>query len=376
MLDHGLWGPDAERARGHGGVEDRVRAAADDLRGAAAHRPGHGPHGALPRHPRRPLPAAVAHRDARQGQGGTWRDMEGHGVTGTEPEKRAGAGRTRRAGLRACGLAGLRACGLAGLRACAEGSWRGAHTRAVWGRGGRAVLCWLGGAHELAAAALWRGEQGRQLRPAEALLHDLSEAPQLRLLFPFLTKCSATFVRLVQSGNTNHGSTYTIREELTGRVRVCDALRGCPDPAPALSERVAMEVEAKKKDDPQAIETFVHLESLSDFAFSFGPFSSLFIPFHPYPFPFHLFLFGASRGHAGLRPAAASGKGPGSRGVATCHRAEGPPLGVCPGFSGCGFLVSCGCGGFGGRTSAVDFISSFLSWIPGSVYSSEILATA
>ncbi|CAJ1350126.1 unnamed protein product [Effrenium voratum] len=56
--------------------------------------------------------------------------------------------------------------------------------------------------------------------------------------------------------NTNHGSTYTIREELTGRVRVCDALRGCPDPAPALSERVAMEVEAKKKDDPQAMLDF------------------------------------------------------------------------------------------------------------------------
>ena len=54
-------------------------------------------------------------------------------------------------------------------------------------------------------------------------------------------------------GNTNHGSTYTIRDELVGRYRVADFLSHPLASPGALSEdRIALEILAKRKDDTQA----------------------------------------------------------------------------------------------------------------------------
>mmetsp|Transcript_41072 Transcript_41072/g.76399 ORF Transcript_41072/g.76399 Transcript_41072/m.76399 type:complete len:432 (+) Transcript_41072:72-1367(+) len=55
--------------------------------------------------------------------------------------------------------------------------------------------------------------------------------------------------------NTNHGSTYTLMEELVGRYRVADFLsqtcKRCHD-----EERIALEIVAKRKDDPQKMLEF------------------------------------------------------------------------------------------------------------------------
>ena len=59
-------------------------------------------------------------------------------------------------------------------------------------------------------------------------------------------------------GNTNHGSTYTMKDALVGRHRVQDFLSSplaCGDPS-TEEDRIALEVLAKRKDDVQAMLEF------------------------------------------------------------------------------------------------------------------------
>ncbi|CAE7191998.1 unnamed protein product [Symbiodinium microadriaticum] len=58
-------------------------------------------------------------------------------------------------------------------------------------------------------------------------------------------------------GNTNHGSTYTIKDELVGRYRVQDCLSHPVISAGTVSEdRISLEVLAKRKDDGQVMLEF------------------------------------------------------------------------------------------------------------------------
>lgn len=106
---------------------------------------------------------------------------------------------------------------------------------------------------QFGAAELATGPAGTALLMNSRLLHcgGENQSGRRRRLF---------YMTWQKPQNTNHGSTYSLHHSLAGRWRLLDFLRcgkgAAWAPTGGHRERIALEIEAKKKDDPQAMLEF------------------------------------------------------------------------------------------------------------------------